>query len=191
MMRAKNTKDVIVCHYSMNEADKLSFNPDTTKVHNCTLSTFEQIAQNQQGAIVVFYWPNFSAEVSLVIDFCHSNSLPLLIVTSLSKISDFNRLPSIKGAVIQPVTMNEDMEPWLEYACVSRNEFNTIEQKLHQMEQDAKDRVWIDRAKGLLMDKHGLTEQKAHKMIQSTAMNANQPMYQIAKRVVEELGGVE
>ncbi|WP_117233269.1 ANTAR domain-containing protein [Vibrio maerlii] len=187
MMRAENTRDVIACHYSMGEVDEPSFDPNTTNIHNCTLGNFELVAQNQQGAVVVLFWPSFSAEVSLVIDYCHSQSLPLLIVTSLSKISSFSQLASLKGAVIQPSIVNEDMDPWLEYAYASRQEFDAIEKKLHQLEQEAKNKVWIDRAKGLLMDKHGLTEQKAHQMIQSTAMNANQSMYQIAKRVVEEL----
>ncbi len=51
----------------------------------------------------------------------------------------------------------------------------------HQLET----RRWVDRAKGKLMDDHGMTEAKAFAFIQQTAMNSRTTMREVAADVVE------
>jgi response regulator NasT len=69
------------------------------------------------------------------------------------------------------------------------------EQKLLDELQDTKhklaERKVIDRAKGLLMNRHGMTEDQAYQRLRSMAMNKNLKLAEIAQRIldVEDLLG--
>lgn len=50
-------------------------------------------------------------------------------------------------------------------------------------------RKLVDRAKGLLMDKHAMTEPEAFRWIQRAAMDRRTTMKHVAEVVIETLGG--
>jgi response regulator NasT len=69
------------------------------------------------------------------------------------------------------------------------------EQKLLHELQDTKlklaERKVVDRAKGLLMSRHGMTEDQAYQRLRTMAMNKNLKLAEIAQRIldVEDLLG--
>jgi AmiR/NasT family two-component response regulator len=53
------------------------------------------------------------------------------------------------------------------------------------LEDQLETRRLVDRAKGQLMDKHGMTEQDAFSFVQKTAMTERTTMKAIAQRVID------
>jgi response regulator NasT len=53
------------------------------------------------------------------------------------------------------------------------------------LEQQLETRRWVDRAKGRLMDEHGMKEAEAFSFIQQTAMNRRATMRDVAALVMD------
>jgi response regulator NasT len=85
----------------------------------------------------------------------------------------------------------ERIKPVLKVAMMR---FQREQKLLHELE-DTKhklaERKVIDRAKGLLMTKHGMTEDHAYQKLRTMAMNKNLKLAEIAQRIldVEDLLG--
>ena len=62
-----------------------------------------------------------------------------------------------------------------------------MERALRPRRREA-DQELVNRAKGLLMEKKGLSEEEAHRLLQKRSMDGGLPMAQAARRVIEELG---
>ncbi|HUZ21673.1 MAG TPA: response regulator [Acidimicrobiales bacterium] len=62
----------------------------------------------------------------------------------------------------------------------------TLSDDKRGLEEQLETRRWIDRAKGKLMDDHGLREGEAFSFIQQSAMNRRVTMREVARAVVEE-----
>ena len=61
-----------------------------------------------------------------------------------------------------------------------------MERALRPRRREA-DQELVNRAKGLLMEKKGLSEEEAHRLLQKRSMDGGLPMAQAARRVIEEL----
>lgn len=60
----------------------------------------------------------------------------------------------------------------------------TLLERVEQLQQTLEDRKVIERAKGLLMDAHQLTEGEAFAMIRSRSQATNQKMADVARAVI-------
>ena len=60
-----------------------------------------------------------------------------------------------------------------------------LKQGLEQTQEKLEQRKVIDRAKGLLMDRRGMTESEAYHALRKVAMNSGQPMAVIARGVLD------
>ncbi len=86
----------------------------------------------------------------------------------------------------------EELLPAIEVALARFNEMVALEAEnaslsddKRGLEEQLETRRWIDRAKGKLMDDHGMREGEAFSFIQQTAMNTRTTMRDVAKGVVE------
>jgi response regulator NasT len=86
----------------------------------------------------------------------------------------------------------EELLPAIEVALGRYAEMQALEAENASLSDDKRGledqletRRWIDRAKGRLMDDHGLTEAKAFGFIQQSAMNRRCTMREIAQEVVD------
>ena len=57
-------------------------------------------------------------------------------------------------------------------------------QRLDELEQKLRDRKEIDRAKGLLMDKRGLSEAEAYALLRQEAMKQGLKLADVARRIL-------
>jgi response regulator NasT len=73
-----------------------------------------------------------------------------------------------------------DLVPAIEVALARHSELTS----LLDLEEQLEARKLVDRAKGRLMDQHGLDEQSAWRFIQTHAMNERAKVGEIARRVV-------
>lgn len=81
--------------------------------------------------------------------------------------------------------LNEQrLNPILEVALARFQQMQGLEDELAKTKQTLNERKVIDRAKGLLMKKRGMSEDKAYKAIRSMAMEQNQKMIEVANNLI-------
>ena len=78
-----------------------------------------------------------------------------------------------------------DLFPAIEVALGRFTELKALHDQATSLEEQLETRKVVDRAKGQLMDEHGLTESGAFGFIQKTAMRDRQTMRSVAQRVID------
>jgi response regulator NasT len=78
-----------------------------------------------------------------------------------------------------------DVVPAIEVALARHAELITLERNVVDLEERLEARKLIDRAKGRLMDEHGLDEKGSWRFIQTQAMNNRVKVDEIARRVLD------
>lgn len=78
----------------------------------------------------------------------------------------------------------EDLAPALEVAMRRFRQIQSQSQKISELEETLETRKLIDRAKGILMDRHGMSEDEAFKRIHFQARNQNKKMREIAQSII-------
>ena len=78
----------------------------------------------------------------------------------------------------------EDLAPALEIAVKRFRQIQTQQTEIDSLKDSLETRKLIDRAKGILMDRQGLTEDQAFKKIHFEARNKNQKMREIAQSII-------
>jgi two-component system, response regulator / RNA-binding antiterminator len=127
------------------------------------------------------------------------------VLDSLSVINDHNPTPVvmwseeedpgfIKEAVDAGVTayMMGDVEtdrvkPVIDVAMAQFKSYQSLRQKLDTTRTQLESLSVIDRAKRLLMDQQGISEDSAHKVLRNLSMDSNQSLPQAAKSVIQIL----
>jgi response regulator NasT len=64
------------------------------------------------------------------------------------------------------------------------NAFNRLREELDRTKQALEDRKVIDKAKGILMKTHSITEEDAYALLRKTAMNESRRVAEIAAALV-------
>lgn len=76
------------------------------------------------------------------------------------------------------------LAPILEVALARFAEESRLRQRLAEVEQELANRKLIDRAKGLLMEKRGMTEAEAYEAMRSQAMKQSVKIAEVARRII-------
>jgi AmiR/NasT family two-component response regulator len=79
----------------------------------------------------------------------------------------------------------KDLVPAIEVALARHAELVALERSVDDLEERLETRKLVDRAKGRLMDEHGLDEQTAWRFVQTSAMNGRTSIAAIAQRVLD------
>lgn len=110
---------------------------------------------------------------------------PVLLLTAYSQ-QDLVRRAMEAGVfayVVKPFT-ESDLRPAMGVAIARFGEFDAIAREAASLAGALETRKLVDRAKGVLMDKHGLKEQDAFRRIQQQSMNSRKPMREIAEAIL-------
>ena len=78
----------------------------------------------------------------------------------------------------------QDLLPAIEVALGRFEEMQALEREVKTLEDQLETRKIVDRAKGMLMDQFGMTENQAFSFIQKTAMRERVTMKVIAQRII-------
>jgi Response regulator with putative antiterminator output domain len=89
--------------------------------------------------------------------------------------------------VVKPFTPS-DLLPALEIAVSRFQEIVSLESEIADLAERFETRKRVDRAKGLLMTKMGLTEPESFRWIQKTSMDRRLTMREVADAVIEQVG---
>ena len=86
--------------------------------------------------------------------------------------------------VVKPFHRNE-LVPAIELARARFAELTAATERAESLEQQLETRKLVDRAKGHLMDQHGLTEKEAFRFVQTSAMGSRSTMRDIAAQILD------
>jgi AmiR/NasT family two-component response regulator len=109
----------------------------------------------------------------------------VLILTAFSQ-RDLIEQARDAGALaylVKPFQKSE-LLPAVEVALGRFREMQALDGEVQGLQEQLETRRLVDRAKGILMDKHGLSEGDSFSFIQKTAMNERRSMKSVAEEVV-------
>jgi response regulator NasT len=118
------------------------------------------------------------------------HAAPVVMLTAFSQTELVERA-SDAGAmayVIKPFTP-ADLLPAVEIAISRYRQISALESEIADLGERFETRKRVDRAKGLLMTKMGLSEPEAFRWIQKTSMDRRLTMREVADAVIEQVGG--
>ena len=79
----------------------------------------------------------------------------------------------------------ERVGPILDMTISRFKVFNQLQEELESTKRELADRKIVERAKGILMRRRGLTEDQAYAMLRKTAMDAKTRISEIARTVID------
>ncbi len=110
---------------------------------------------------------------------------PVVLLTAFSDQELIERAQ--EAGVVHYVTKpwkQSDLKPAIEIALSRFQEYRTLQGKVKDLEDRLATRKVVERAKGLLMQKQGLTEQEAFRRIQKLSMNNRKSMREVAEAIL-------
>ena len=110
---------------------------------------------------------------------------PVLLLTAYSQQELVRRAmgAGVFAYVVKPFT-ESDLLPAMGIAIARFKEFSDIAAEAASLSGALETRKLVDRAKGVLMDKHGLPEREAFRRIQQQSMNSRKSMRDIAEAIL-------
>ena len=114
---------------------------------------------------------------------------PVVILTAFSQrdLVERARDAGAMAYLVKPFA-KRDLVPAIELAISRFNELAALEQEVAGLTERLETRKVVERAKGILMTKQGLSEPEAFKWVQRTAMDRRTTMKAVAEAVIENFG---
>jgi len=111
---------------------------------------------------------------------------PVVILTAFSQrdLVERARDAGAMAYLVKPFT-KADLVPAIEMAVSRFTEIRALESEVDSLQQRLEARKLLDRAKGLLQTRYGLTEPEAFRWIQKTSMDRRMTMRKVAEAVLE------
>lgn len=114
---------------------------------------------------------------------------PVVLLTAFSQ-QELVERASEAGAlayVVKPFTP-ADLLPAIEIAISRFQQITTLENEVADLAERFETRKLVDRAKGILNEKMGLSEPEAFRWIQKASMDRRLTMQDVAKTIIDQLG---
>lgn len=110
---------------------------------------------------------------------------PVLLLSAYSQrdLVERAKAAGVVGYLVKPFS-EADLPPAIETALERFREFQVIKKEAKDLRKTLETRKAVDRAKGLLMDKEGMTEAEAFRRIQKLSMDSRKSMRVVAEAIV-------
>jgi response regulator NasT len=110
---------------------------------------------------------------------------PVVLLTAYSQkeLIDRAKEAGVVGYLVKPFR-ETDLTPAIELALARFAEFRALEDEVGNLTEALETRKKVERAKGILMEKQGISEQEAFRKIQKMSMNTRKPMKQVAEAII-------
>ena len=118
----------------------------------------------------------------------HAAAVVLLTAFSQTELVERARDAGAMAYVVKPFTP-ADLLPAVEIAISRFQQISALESEVADLAERFETRKRVDRAKGLLMTKMGLTEPESFRWIQKTSMDRRLTMREVADAVIDPVGG--
>ncbi|MBE1878885.1 ANTAR domain-containing response regulator [Myceligenerans pegani] len=117
----------------------------------------------------------------------HAAPVVLLTAFSQTELVERARDAGAMAYVVKPFTP-ADLLPSVEIAISRYQQLGALEAEVTDLKERFETRKRVDRAKGLLMTKMGLTEPESFRWIQKTSMDRRLTMREVADAVIDQVG---
>jgi len=109
-----------------------------------------------------------------------------IILFSNKRDSDYIRQAVQAGvsAYVVDGLSQERIMPIVEVAMARFREFEALKRELHETKSQLADRKVVDKAKGILMQRKGLSEDEAYQLLRKTAMSRNMRIADVARTLL-------
>lgn len=110
---------------------------------------------------------------------------PVLLLTAYSQqdIVDKASDAGVIAYLVKPIR-EEQLFPAMEIAVSRFTEMQTLNKELQQLKDSLETRKLLDRAKGILMAAHGMTEQEAYRKMQQFSMAKRISLKELAESII-------
>ncbi|HHL40833.1 MAG TPA: response regulator [Deltaproteobacteria bacterium] len=114
---------------------------------------------------------------------------PVLLLTASSDDETVRRAveAGVMAYLTKPVRF-EELQPAIELALDRHNELEQLRKENVDLKEAIETRKVVERAKGLLMEKEGLTEKEAFGRLRKISMDRRSTMREIAEVIIKALG---
>lgn len=114
---------------------------------------------------------------------------PVLLLTAFSQpeIVERAKTSGVLAYLVKPV-QESSLFPAMEIALSRWEEMHGLEEELERLKDSLETRKLLDRAKGILIEAHGISEVEAYRRIQRYAMTKRKTIKEIAEAVVKAAG---
>lgn len=90
----------------------------------------------------------------------------------------------VSAYVVDEPTVTHRLRPIMEVAIAQFRHFQTLRQELETTRVKLAERKTIEKAKGLLMQRKGLTEEQAYQTLRKLAMDRNQRLFEVCRTLI-------
>jgi len=110
---------------------------------------------------------------------------PIIFLTAYSdkELVEKAKEVGVIAYIVKPFK-ESDLFPAIEIAIARFREFQLLRKEVADLKDALETRKLVDRAKGLLMDREGLKEHEAFRLIQKASMDKRKPMKEIAQAII-------
>jgi response regulator NasT len=110
---------------------------------------------------------------------------PVVLLTAYSQRELIERAKEagVVGYLVKPFR-ETDLAPAIELALARFAEFRALEDEVGNLQEALETRKKVEKAKGILMDKQGMSEAEAFRKIQKMSMNTRRPMKEVAEAII-------
>lgn len=110
---------------------------------------------------------------------------PIILLTSHTDaaVIERARASGVMAFLVKPLRP-EELGPALDLAVARFREFDALRRENEDLRQAIESRKLIERAKGLLMEREGLSESEAFRRIQKASMDHRKPMAEVAQAIL-------
>ncbi|HSH45809.1 MAG TPA: response regulator [Longimicrobiales bacterium] len=111
--------------------------------------------------------------------------IPIIILSAYSDnrtVEEATRSP-VFHYLVKPVDP-DDLAPAISVAKARFDEWMRARAERNTLETKLEERKILERAKGLLMETRGMTEQEAYRFLQKTSQDKNTPMIELARKIL-------
>lgn len=118
-------------------------------------------------------------------DILSIKQIPIIILTAYSQPDFIERADSIgvSSYLVKPVT-EKDLLPAIRLAFSRFKELQSLQNEIGDLKESLRVRKVIEKAKGIIMEREGVTEAEAFRRIQKQSRDSNVPMVKIAESII-------
>ncbi|MFG6114787.1 ANTAR domain-containing response regulator [Halobacillus sp. MO56] len=114
-------------------------------------------------------------------------NIPILLLTAYSQqdFIDKAKEANIVGYIVKPVS-DDRLIPAVEIALHQGDVSEQYREKVKEANHRLEERKVVEKAKGILMDRFGYSEEVSYKKMRKTSMNKQVPLERVAKHIVKK-----
>ncbi|MBX6396275.1 MAG: response regulator [Alicyclobacillaceae bacterium] len=111
--------------------------------------------------------------------------IPILLLTAYSDgaLIEAAKEAGIVAYLVKPVS-EADLIPAIEIALAQGSRLMQLSSNIRRLEQQLETRKLVERAKGILMERYLLPEQRAYELLRKESMDRRIPMERLAREVI-------